>query len=69
MAIAVVAELSEMSNDKGEIVTWEVNSPNQPTPSDNLTSKQKQQMEEILIKRKTAFLPVIAKINLVENSI
>ena len=47
MAIAVVAEPSEMSDEEGEIITWEVNGPNQPTLSDDLTSKQKQQMKEI----------------------
>ena len=35
-AIAVVAEPSE-SDEEGEIITWEVNGPNQPTLSDDLT--------------------------------
>ncbi len=40
MANTVVAEPSEMS-DEGEILAWEVNGPNQPTLSDDLTSKTK----------------------------
>ena len=68
MAIAV-AEPSEMSDDEGEIITWEVNGPNRPIRSDDLTSKQKQQMKEILNKREKAFHPVPGKTNLVEHSI
>ena len=69
MAIAVVAEPSEMSDAEGEIITWEVNGPNQPTLSDDLTSKQKQQMKEILNKREKTFHTVPGKTNLVEHSI
>ena len=69
MAIAVVAEPSEMSDEEGEIITWEVNVPNQPTLSDDLTSEQKQQMKEIKNKREKAFHPVPGKTNLVEHSI
>ena len=69
MAIAVVAEPSKMSDEEGEIITWEVNGPNQPTLSDDLTSEQKQQMKEMMNKREKAFHPVPGKTNLVEHSI
>ena len=54
---------------EGEIVTWEVNGPDQPTLSDDLTSEPKQQMVEITIKWKKAFHLVPGKTNLVEHSI
>ena len=69
MAITMVAKPSEMSDEEGEIITWEVNVPNQPTLSDDLTSEQKQQMKEIMNKREKAFHPVPGKTNLVEHSI
>ena len=69
MAIMVVAEPSKMSDEEGEIITWEVNGPNQPTLSDDLTSEPKQQMKEMMNKREKAFHPVPGMTNLVEHSI
>ena len=67
MAIGVVAEPSEMSDEESEIITWDVNGPNQPT--DDLTSEQKRQMKEIMNKREKSFHPVPGKTNQVEQSI
>ncbi len=69
MAITVVAEPSEMSDEEGEIIAWEVDVPNQPTLSDDWTSEQKQQMKEIMNKREKAFHPGPGKTNLVEHPI
>ncbi len=45
------------------------NGPNRPTLNDDLTSEQRQQMKEIMIKWEKAFHPVPGKTNLVEHSI